>query len=157
MYSWSLSKHLSTYQQKKCKKQIILLDNSESLIYKLVLFREGQLYVNEEAKANFTFPKTTDSTFAQIKECKRVAMESGLTVEEAYVKLRKLFLLKKGYDNAPTATIQDKVAEIRNYKRNEEMTMKEIELRNVKGCADYSPREQYIRKSLICFDRLRLK
>ena len=25
------------------------------------------------------------------------------------------------------------------------LNMKEIELRNVKGCVDYSPREQYIR------------
>lgn len=108
----------------ECRFSVPWLDD----MYKLVLFREGQLYVNEEAKANFTFPRTTDSTFAQIKECKRIATESGYTIEEAYVKLRKLFLLKKGYDNAATATIQEKVAEIRNYKRYEEMTMKEIEL-----------------------------
>lgn len=108
----------------ECRFSVPWLDN----VYKLVLFREGTAYVNEEAKANFTFPRTDDETFARIKQCKEVALRAGYTIEEAYVKLRKLFLLKKGYDNAPTATIQGKVAEIRGYKRYDEMTMQEIEL-----------------------------
>lgn len=96
-------------------------------IYKLVIFREGQMYVNEEAKANYTFPKTDDTTYDYIAQCKKAATASGYTVEEAYVKLRKLFLLKQGYDNAPTPSMQKKVWDIRSYKRYDDMTMKEIE------------------------------
>ena len=75
----------------ECKFSVSWLED----IYKLILFREGQAFVNEEAKANFTFPKTGPDTINQINICKSTAIKSGYTIEEAYVKLRKLFLLKK--------------------------------------------------------------
>lgn len=97
-------------------------------MYKMIIFREGKAYTPEVAKAKFTFPGeySYEKTIELINKCKSCAMELGLTIEEAYVMLRKLFLLKKGYIDAPTDKIKQKIVQIRNYKKYDEMTMDEI-------------------------------
>ena len=42
-------------------------------LYKLVLFREGQAYASEAAKAGFSFPKVTEEIPQLIKVCKDYA------------------------------------------------------------------------------------
>ncbi len=95
-------------------------------IYKLVLFREGQQYASEAAKRNYSFPKITEKTETYMDTCKKYAIESGYTIEQAYYEIRKLFLLKMGYANAPTKTIQKKVTDIKKYARYNEMGIDEI-------------------------------
>lgn len=98
-------------------------------LYKLVLFREGQAYASEVAKAGFSFPKVTPEIPDIIKLCCNHAKKSLLPIEDIYVKIKKLFLLKKAYAYAPTESIQKKVVAIKNYQRYEEMTIEEIETR----------------------------
>ena len=98
-------------------------------LYKLVLFREGQAYASEAAKAGFSFPKVTEDIPQLIKVCKDYASTLSLTIDEIYVRIKKLFLLKMAYVYAPTDVIQNKVIDIRNYKRYKEMapSFKELE------------------------------
>ena len=98
-------------------------------LYKLVLFREGQAYASEAAKAGFSFPKVTEEIPQLIKVCKEYANSLKLPIDDIYVKIKKLFLLKKAYVYAPTETIQKKVVDIRNYRRYAEMTIDEIDTR----------------------------
>ncbi len=95
-------------------------------IYKLVLFREGQSYASENAKKGFSFPKFNENTETYMATCKKYAMESGYTIERAYFEIRKLFLIKMSYTNAPTKVIQDKVVEVKRYARYDEMGIEEI-------------------------------
>lgn len=95
-------------------------------IYKLVLFREGQSYASEAAKRGFSFPKITEKTDTYMETCKKYALDSGYTIEDAYYEIRKLFLLKMSYANAPTKTIQQKVIDIKKYTRYNEMGIDEI-------------------------------
>ena len=95
-------------------------------IYKLVLFREGQSYASEAAKRGFSFPKITEKTDTYMETCKKYAIDSNYTMEQAYYEIRKLFLLKMSYANAPTKTIQDKVVSIKKYDRYNEMGIDEI-------------------------------
>ena len=95
-------------------------------IYKLVLFREGQSYASEAAKRGFSFPKLSEKTETYMETCKKYAVESGYTMEDAYYEIRKLFLLKMSYANAPTKTIQQKVVDIKKYTRYNEMGIDEI-------------------------------
>ena len=95
-------------------------------IYKLVLFREGQSYASEAAKRGFSFPKITEKTDTYMETCKKYALDSNYTMEQAYYEIRKLFLLKMAYANAPTKTIQDKVVSIKKYDRYNEMGIDEI-------------------------------
>ncbi len=95
-------------------------------VYKLVLFREGQSYASEAAKRGFSFPKITEKTETYIDTCKKYAIESGYTIEDAYYEIRKLFLLKMSFANAPTKTIQKKVVDIKKYARYNEMGIDEI-------------------------------
>lgn len=95
-------------------------------VYKLVLFREGQQYASELAKKGFSFPKITEKTDTYMETCKKYALESGYTMEQAYFELRKLFLLKMSYAKAPTKTIQQKVIDIKKYTRYNEMGIDEI-------------------------------
>ncbi len=98
-------------------------------VYKLVLFREGQKYAPEVAKAHYTFPKPEDSTYRQAAECKAFASKLNCTVEDVYLMIRKLFILRKNYVLAPTAGIQKKVVGMRLYKRYNEMTIEQMEAR----------------------------
>lgn len=95
-------------------------------IYKLVLFREGQSYASEAAKRGFSFPKITEKTDTYLETCKKYARESDYTMEQAFYEIKKLFLLKMGFANAPTKTIQNKVVEIKRYTRYTEMGIDEI-------------------------------
>lgn len=95
-------------------------------VYKLVLFREGQSYASENAKKGFSFPKITEKTDTYMETCKKYAIESGYNIEQAYYEIRKLFLLKMSYANAPTKTIQDKIVDIKRYARYNEMGIDEI-------------------------------
>ena len=99
-------------------------------IYKLVLFREGQAYASEAAKAGFSFPKVTEETPRMIEICKNYASQiKDLDIEAIYIKIKKLFLLRSGYLAAPTPAIQDRILAIKNYKRYNEMTIEEIDAR----------------------------
>lgn len=98
-------------------------------VYKLVLFREGQKYAPEVAKAHYNFPKPEDSTYKQAAECKAFASKLNCTVEDVYFMIRKLFILRKNYVLAPTAGIQKKVVEMRLYKKYNEMTVDQINAR----------------------------
>jgi len=98
-------------------------------VYKLVLFREGQKYAPEVAKAHYTFPKPEDSTYRQAAECKAYASKLSCTIEDVYIMIRKLFILRKNFVLAPTAAIQKKVVEMRLYKRYNEMTVEQMEAR----------------------------
>ena len=99
-------------------------------IYKLVLFREGQAYASEAAKAGFSFPKVTEETPTMINTCKEYAAKiKNMDIEAVYIKLKKLFLLRAGYMAAPTPAIQERILAIKNYKRYNEMTIDEIDAR----------------------------
>ena len=99
-------------------------------IYKLVLFREGQAYATEAAKAGFSFPKVTDQTPDMIKICREYADKiKDMDIEACFIKLKKLFLLRAGYLAAPTPAIQNRILAIKNYKRYSEMTIDEIDAR----------------------------
>ena len=95
-------------------------------IYKLILFREGQSYASEAAKRGFSFPKITEKTDTYMETCKKYAIDSGYTIEQAYYEIRKLFLLKMSFANAPTKTIQQKVVDIKKYNKYNEMGIDEI-------------------------------
>ena len=95
-------------------------------IYKIVLFREGQSYASEAAKRGFSFPKINDKVDTYMETCKKYALDSEYTIEQAYFEIRKLFLLKMSFANAPTKTIQQKVIAIKKYDRYNEMGIDEI-------------------------------
>ena len=60
-------------------------------IYKLVLFREGQAYASEAAKAGFSFPKVTEETPKMIDICKKYAAQiNDIDIEGIYIKIKKL-------------------------------------------------------------------
>lgn len=95
-------------------------------IYRSVLFREGDEFSSELARKNFKLPKTIEGEYElkeQIKES--VALEKA-DIEEVYIKLKKLFMLKKYYMVAPTIAIQQEIIDIKKYSKYEEMTVDEI-------------------------------
>ena len=98
-------------------------------LYKLVLFREGQAYASEAAKAGFSFPKVTEEIPQLIKVCKNYASSLNEPIDDVFVKIKKLFILKKAYAYAATESIQKKVLDIKNYQRYAEMTIEEIQTR----------------------------
>ncbi len=96
-------------------------------LYKRVLFTDGEAYAPEIAKKGFNFPKETDESYELELQVKKEAEESSYTIDEAYIELSKLFVLRKHYREVPIKNIQDKIVEIANYELYNKMSVEEIE------------------------------
>ena len=96
-------------------------------VYKVILFRIGEAYAPGKAKKDFSFPRETQSTYQLQEQAKKIAEQSEEDIEEVYVQLKKLFLLRKYFLGAPTREMQAKIIEIRSYELYEDMSTEEID------------------------------
>lgn len=105
-----------------------LFDNENFInIYKGVLFTEGAKYSSEQAKRNFNFGKVTKEIMDLKEELKYETDGEAYDFEKVYIELKKLFTLRKKYKSMPIKSIQDKIAEIRNYTLYDSMSVEEVE------------------------------
>lgn len=105
-----------------------LFESPEMLnIYKSVLFTEGAMYTPEVAKKRFSFAKITD----EVQKLKRTLISEvqgkGYSMEKTYVELKKLFILRKSYEETPLQELQNKVVEITDYELYDKMSVEEVE------------------------------
>ena len=124
----------------------LLLDNPEAIVkyyfvfeecyfenedllnlYKRILFTDGEAYAPEKAKKGFNFPRDDENTESFAYQVKQNALESGCGIEETYIDLKKLFVLRKHYIEVPIKHIQDNIVEIANYELYHEMSVEEVE------------------------------
>ena len=96
-------------------------------VYKVILFREGEAYAPGVAKRDFSFPRETQSTYELQEQAKVLAKKSSKDIEEIYLQLKKLFMLRKYYIEAPTKDVQAKIVEIKDYQLYEDMSIEEVE------------------------------
>lgn len=105
-----------------------LFDNENFInIYKGVLFTEGAKYSSEQAKRNFNFGKVTKEIMDLKEELKYETDGEAYDFEKVYIELKKLFTLRKKYKSMPIKSIQDKIAEIKNYTLYDSMSVEEVE------------------------------
>lgn len=102
--------------------------NDELLnLYKVILFRDGDLFASAKAKENFKLPKETTKSYDLKLQTKKIAVQDDYSLELVYTELRKLFLLKKYFLKAPTSSLQRKILEILEYKHYDDMSAEEVE------------------------------
>ncbi|MBP3708181.1 MAG: hypothetical protein J6J36_06195 [Clostridia bacterium] len=95
--------------------------------YKSVLFTEGGSYTPENIKRAFTYPKTSEEIYKYKERIKAEVSQKNYNIDSIFVKIKKLFLLKKYYLSAPTKKIQEEILRIKDYKRYKDMTIDELE------------------------------
>ena len=117
-------KAISTYyiEKKDCYFQSILLLN----IYKSILFTEGEAYAPQIAKDDFNYGKEDYEVLSAKKKLTQKGKDSKLDIEKVYVKIRKLFEIRKGYTANPLKETQKQIEEIINYELYDKMTIQEI-------------------------------
>ena len=96
-------------------------------IYKSVLFTEGAAYTPEIAKKGFNFARDSEEVYKLKNELKEKVYDKEYDIENVYLNLRKLFILRKNYLAIPIKAIQDKVVEIRDYILYDKMSIEEVE------------------------------
>ncbi len=96
-------------------------------LYKIIIFRDGESYAPAIAKAKFQLPKETTNTYDLKLKIRKMVLSKNYDLENVYVELKKLFILKKNYIVAPTSAIRDKILEIQNYELYKDMTVEEVE------------------------------
>ena len=96
-------------------------------LYKVVLFKEGEAYAPAIAKEKYTLPIENAMTYELKREIKEIVGMKRYNLELVYRELKKLFILKKFYQRAPTKKIRDKIVEITKYKLYKDMTVEEVE------------------------------
>lgn len=96
-------------------------------IYKSVLFTEGAAYTPEIAKKGFNFARDSEEVYKLKNELKQKVFNEEYDIENVYLNLRKLFILRKNYLAIPIKAIQDKVVEIRDYILYDKMSIEEVE------------------------------
>lgn len=105
-----------------------LFESSEMLnIYKSILFTEGAMYTPEVAKKRYSFAKITDEVQRLKQTLKSEVIGKGYSMEKTYVELKKLFVLRKSYQQTPLKELQDKVVEIIDYELYDKMSVEEVE------------------------------
>lgn len=117
----SISKYYLSYED-SCFSDEMALN-----IYKSILFTEGGKFAPENIKRDFTYPKTSQEIYELKEKLKKQAIQDNYDIEIIFTKIKKLFLLKKYYIQAPTKEIQEKVLEIRFFNRYKQMTIEELE------------------------------
>ena len=108
------------------KKQCYFEDDKCTEIYKSVLFTDAGDYASEVAKEGFNFPKETEESYKLKMSLKREMAESDYQMEDIYIELKKLFILRKNYLEMPIKEIQEKIVEIIDYKLYSEMSPEEV-------------------------------
>lgn len=96
-------------------------------IYKMVLFTDAEKYAPEVAKRNFSFAKVTHEANMLKESLTAAYAKSKEKIENVYIKLKKLFILRKNYLNIPVKTIQKEIVNILDYELYEQMSIEEVE------------------------------
>lgn len=95
-------------------------------LYKSVLFTEGEAHAPQLAKDGYNFSKENAETYNQ----KNILKEKGKTetadFEKIYVRLRKLFELRKHYLRNPIQDLKDRIVDILKYELYDQMTIQEV-------------------------------
>lgn len=108
--------------------EICMFEDPEMLnIYKSILFNEGAKYSSEKAKNRFNFSKDTEEVYELKNKIRKNVKDENYNVEEIFTELRKLFILRKAYTEAPEKNTQDKIVEIAQYELYDEMSSEEVE------------------------------
>lgn len=102
-------------------------DDMAMNIYKSILFTEGGRFAPENIKRDFSYPKTSEQIYLLKEQLKKEAEQKKYNIESIFIKIKKLFLLKKYYLKAPTKKLQQEILEIKNFSRYKEMTIEELE------------------------------
>ena len=87
---------------------------------------KGQNILLKKAKEGFNFPKETEETYQQKINIKEEIKSGNYNIEKVYAKLRKLFILRKAYLEAPESNIQNRIVEITDYELYDKMSADEI-------------------------------
>lgn len=96
-------------------------------IYKSIIFTEGGAYTTEQAKRGFNFAKDNEKVYALKTKLKKEVRDKDYNMEEIYINLKKLFVLRKNYLAIPIQNIQEKVVEIKEYELYDKMSVEEVE------------------------------
>ena len=96
-------------------------------LYKIVLFRDGEEYAPAIAKEKYQLPRENPNTYELKMRIRKMASSQDYNLEKIYMKLKKLFILKKNYLVAATDAIRQKILEIQNYELYKDMTVEEVE------------------------------
>lgn len=108
-------------------KDCLFQDEDILNLYKSILYTEGGDYTPEIAKKGFNFAKDTEASYQLKKELKDKIKEEDYSIEQVYLELKKLFILRKSYLETPIKQIQNQIVDIKNYALYHEMSAEEVE------------------------------
>lgn len=108
-------------------KDCIFRDEKLLEIYKTVLFTDGEKFAPEIAKQEFSFAKTDEGLINLKYEIQQDFKDTKYNMESAYIALKKIFILRRSCMQNPTRHLQDKIADIYNYKLYSRMSPEEVE------------------------------
>lgn len=96
-------------------------------LYKSVIFKEGEKQAPPQLKEGFNFPKAITELYDLKVAMQSAPLDKKYDFEMIYRELKKLFILKRSYIQAPTKKIQEKIFEIKSYVKYREMSADEVE------------------------------
>ena len=98
-----------------------------SNLYRIIIFRDGEQYAPAEAKEKYQLPRENPKTYDLKYKVRKLAASKNYNLENVYIELKKLFILKKNYIVAATAQIRQKILEIQDYELYADMSVEEVE------------------------------
>lgn len=105
-----------------------MFENPELLnVYKSILFFEGAEFASEAAKKDYNFSRDNADVYQYKQKIKRDVAKTKYNMEKVYTELKKLFVIRKNYLKEPMEILQQRIADIKNYKLYSQMSVEEVE------------------------------
>ena len=115
-----MSKYYILYDENAFENKVLLE------IYKGIVFTEGEAYIPYIGKEGYNFGKID----YEINQTKKALLEEyeykNLDMENIYITLKKLFVLRKNYTSMPIRSIQEGIVKITQYKLYDKMSEQEV-------------------------------
>ena len=117
----SISRYYFTYDE------CYFADSMNLDLYKKIIFTEGEKYSPIKAKEKFSFPNESQELY-DYKEKLAVNYKTDVVpLEKVYIELKKVFIIRKFYNEIPVKELQDRIVDILNYELYSKMNPEDVE------------------------------
>ena len=96
-------------------------------LYKKIIFTDGEKFSPIKAKEKFSFPNESQELYEYKEDIAAKYRNDPTSLEKVYTELKKVFIIRKNYNENPVKDLQDRIEDILNYELYAKMNPEDVE------------------------------
>ena len=117
----SISRYYFVYDQ------CFFADSMNLNLYKKIIFTDGEKYSPIKAKEKFSFPNESQELYDYKERLQEAYKMDVVPLEKLYTELKKVFIIRRAYNEIPVKDLQDKIVDILSYELYNQMKPDDVE------------------------------